>query len=123
VNAQPPTHHPVASRESRTAGGLTVAVGAVHVALTGRDFDLHSLHALWFAGSGLAVMLIGALTLLADQAAAVRWTAVAANLAGLLLAIAFAVLTGFGGPQGILLIALFLAGAASLAATREGRKG
>jgi len=102
---------------------MTVAVGAVHVALTARDFDLDSLDALWFAGSGLAVMLIGALTLLADQAAAVRWTAVAANLAGLLLAVAFALLTGFSGPQGILLIALFLTGAASLAAVREGRTG
>jgi hypothetical protein len=122
VDDQPPSHHPAASLASRTAGGLTVAIGAVHVALTGRDFDLHSLDALWFAGSGLAVMLIGALTLLADQATAVRWTAFAANVAGLLLAIAFALLTGFSGPQGILLIALFLSGAAALAATRERRK-
>lgn len=61
-------------------------------------------------------MLIGALTLLAGAAAAVRWTAVAANLAGVLLALGFGILTGFEGPQGPLLIALFLAGMAATAA-------
>ncbi|HEU0302627.1 MAG TPA: hypothetical protein VFR37_24415 [Longimicrobium sp.] len=95
---------------------MTIAVGVVHVAFTARDFDHASLDALWFAGSGLAVMLIGAMTLLAGAATAIRWTAVAANLAGLLLAIGFGILTGFSGPQGPLLIALFLAGAAATAA-------
>jgi hypothetical protein len=43
--------------------------------------------------------------------AAVRWTAVAANLSGLLLAVGFSILTGLSGAQGPLLIALFLTGA------------
>ena len=67
-------------------------------------------------------MLIGALTLLADTATAVRWTAAAANLAGLLLAAGFGILTGFSGPQGPLLIALFLAAAAAIAAGPSRRR-
>lgn len=95
----------------------------LHIALTGRNFDLASFDALWFAGSGLAVMLIGTLTLLATQATAVRWTAVAANVAGLLLALAFAALTRFSEPQGPLVIVLFLTGAiASAAAPVEQRR-
>jgi hypothetical protein len=91
---------------------MTIAVGAVHLAFTARDFDHPSLDALWFAGSGLAVMLIGALTLLAG----------AANLAGLLLAVGFGVLTGFSGPQGPLLISLFLTGATAAAASPTRRR-
>jgi hypothetical protein len=107
---------------ARISGWMTIAVGAVHVAFTARDFDHPSLDALWFAGSGLAVMLIGALSLLAGAATAVRWTAVAANLAGLLLAVGFGVLTGFSGPQGPLLIALFLTGTAAAAASPTRRR-
>lgn len=109
----------IASLAARIAGGLTVAVGAVHVALTLQGFDHLSFEALWFAGSGLAVILIGAFTLLADAATTVRWAAVGANLAGLLLAIGFGVLTDFTAPQGPVLIALFLTGAASAAANRR----
>jgi hypothetical protein len=53
------------------------------------------------------------------RAPAARWTALAANLAGLLLAVAFGVLTGFSGLQGPLLIAVFLTGAAALATSRR----
>jgi hypothetical protein len=113
---QTPGKRRVAALVARISGWMTIAVGVVHIAFTARDFDHPSLDALWFAGSGLAVMLIGALTLLADATTAVRWTAVAANLAGLLLAVGFGILTGFSGPQGPLLIALFLAGAAASAA-------
>lgn len=97
------------------AGGLTVAVGLVHLGVAGTQLGALSLDALWFAGSGLAVILIGVLSLLARLAAAprvVRWAAVAANLAGLALAVGFGVLTRWREPQGPLLIALFLAAGA-----------
>lgn len=101
---------------ARIAGWLTIAVGAVHVVFTAYEFDRPSLDALWFAGSGIALLLIGAFTLLAHAATAVRRTAVAANLAGLVLAVGFGVLTRFSAPQAPVLIVLFLAGAASAAA-------
>jgi hypothetical protein len=70
--------------------------------------------ALWFAGSGIAVVLVGALTLLApDAAAGVARVAVAANGAGVALAVGFGVLTRWSEPQGPVLVATFLAGGAA----------
>ncbi|HEX8242496.1 MAG TPA: hypothetical protein VF541_03350 [Longimicrobium sp.] len=88
----------------------------IHVAFTAGNYDDASLDALWFAGSGVAVVLIGALTLLADASRTVRWTAVAANIAGLAMAVAFVVLTEFTEPQGVLLVCLFTISSAALAA-------
>lgn len=77
-----------------------------------------TLDALWFAGSGLAVVLIGVLTLLARSSrrgSGTGWAAVGANAAGLILATTFCVLTGWREPQGPILVALFVAaGAAAL---------
>jgi hypothetical protein len=95
------------------AGWLTVAVGVLHLGVAGAQYDTLSFDALWFAGSGLAVVLIGVLSLLARSAparAGARWSAAGANLGGLALAIAFGTLTRWREPQGPMLVALFLAG-------------
>lgn len=99
----------LAHRMATVAGWLAVTIGAVHLAFTAQAFDRPSLDALWFAGSGLAVMLIGALTLLARHHA-VRVVAVLANGAGLALAIAFGVLTDWRQPHGPILAATFVVG-------------
>ena len=54
-----------AGRLLRVAGGLTVGVGALHLGVAMVQYDALSFDALWFAGSGLAVVLIGVLTWLA----------------------------------------------------------
>lgn len=96
-------------------GGLTAAVGMLHLAVGAVQYDTLSFDALWFAGSGLAVVLIGVLTLLMRSAPAssgLRLTALGANVAGLALAVAFGALTRWREPQGPVLVTLFLAGAA-----------
>ncbi|WP_284349727.1 hypothetical protein [Roseisolibacter agri] len=97
------------------AGGLTAAVGMLHLAVAAVQYNALSFDALWFAGSGLAVVLIGVLTLLLRSAPAfseLRLAAFGANVAGLALAMAFGALTRWREPQGPVLVTLFLAGAA-----------
>ena len=113
-------HWPRASG-ARASGGATVLVGMLHVALTACIYRDLSVDALWFAGSGIAVMLIGALTILAEYARPVRWTALAANGAGIGLGVAFTVLTRSTEPQGPVLVALFLAAILSLTLSRGNR--
>ncbi len=99
---------------ARAAGALTVVVGFVHVGVGVAEYSWPSFDALWFHGSGMAVMLIGALTLLAGSRRAwptLAATAIIANLLGIGLAVAFSVLSRWGAPQGPVLIALFAAGA------------
>ena len=98
-----------AHRLAAAAGWATVAVGLVHVAVARSAFDRFDLEALWFVGSGLAVILIGAITLAARHAS-LRSLAVAANMGGLALAIAFGMLTRWREPPGPVLSILFLAG-------------
>ena len=114
-----------AGRLLRLAGWLTVAVGTLHVGVGGVQYEALSFDALWFAGSGLAVVLIGVLTLLAaaSSAPAVRWAAVGANVAGLALAVAFGALTRWREPQGPVLVALLLTGAGGAAWGRATRPG
>lgn len=103
-----------AGRLLGAAGGLTVAVGLLHLGVALAQYDALSFDALWFAGSGLAVVLIGVLTLLARSAPAdpaPRAAALGANLAGFALAVAFGTLSRWREPQGPALVALFLAGA------------
>lgn len=105
----------VADRVLSVAGSLTVAVGVLHLGVAVAQYGAPSLDALWFAGSGLAVVLIGVLSLLARAApghAATRRAAVGANVAGLALAAGFGALTSWHEPQGPALVALFLVGAA-----------
>lgn len=104
-----------ADRLLAVAGWLTVAVGLLHLGVAVAQYRAPSLDALWFAGSGLAVVLIGVLSLLARSTpghAATRRTAVGANVAGLALAAGFGVLTSWREPQGPALVVLFLLGAA-----------
>lgn len=92
---------------------MTVAVGTLHLGVAGTQYDVLSFDALWFVGSGVAVVLIGVLTLLARPApapASARWAAVGANAAGLALAVAYGALTRWREPQGPVLVVLFLAG-------------
>lgn len=96
-------------RIATVAGWLAIAIGVVHVGFTMRAFDRPSLDALWFAGSGLFVVLIGAITLTARRHP-VRLLATLANGAGLALVVAFGVLTEWGQPQGPVLGATFVAG-------------
>jgi hypothetical protein len=116
----------LARRLLGVAGWLTVAVGAVHLGVATVQYHGLSFDALWFAGSGLAVVLIGALTLLSgtpSASPAVRWTAFGANVAGLALAVAFGGLTRWREPQGLVLVVLFLAGAAGAIMRRGASRG
>jgi hypothetical protein len=103
----------VARRILNIAGWLTVVVGVLHLGVAAAEYDTLSFDALWFAGSGLAVVLIGVLSLLARAPcapASTRRVAVGANMAGVVLAVAFGALTRWREPQGPVLVALFLAG-------------
>ena len=97
----------------RTSGAAAVLIGLVHLGVGWGSHDRLTYDALWFAGSGLAVILIGALTLLCSSERA--WPAlaavgVAANGAGLGLAIAFGVISGWTQPQGPALGTIFTLG-------------
>jgi hypothetical protein len=96
------------------AGMLTALVGVVHVGAGVRQYDWPSFDALWFYGTGMALLLAGALTTLASSSRAWRVlgvVALAANLLGLCLALAFGTLSHWREPQGPVLIALFVTGA------------
>jgi hypothetical protein len=72
------------------------------------------LSALWFAGTGVAMMLIGAVTLVARRAPAgsiERWVAAGANVAGLVIATSYSIMTGWTEPRGYVEIAIFIIGA------------
>ena len=96
------------------AGFLTMAVGAMHVGITVLAYrPVFKLTALWFAGTGVAIILIGIITLLARNAPAgsmERWAAVAANAAGLVIAFAYEALNRWSEPRGYLEIGLFSMG-------------
>jgi hypothetical protein len=95
---------------------LTIAVGVLHLAVGISSSSHMSLDFLWFQGSGIAVLLIGALTLIARRAShdvVVQRVAATANVSGVALGVAFCVLTDWRQPQGILLIVLFGIGTAA----------
>ena len=83
----------------------------LHRGVAGTRYGALSFDALWLARSGLAVVPIVVLTLLARSAPAtwVRWAAAGANGAGLALAVAFGPLTRWRELQGPVLVVLFLA--------------
>jgi hypothetical protein len=105
------------------AGFLTLAMGAMHLGITFLAYrPVFRLEALWFAGTGVAIMLIGAVTLLARVAPAgsmERWIAAAANVAGLVIAFAYEMLNDWSEPRGYVQIGLFSMGL--VAALRGGR--
>lgn len=96
------------------AGFLTIAVGALHLAITPFAYrPVLKLTAVWFAGTGVAIVLIGVITLFARKAPAgsmERWAAAAANVAGLVIAAAYSVLNEWREPRGWVEIALFSMG-------------
>ncbi|HJU68789.1 MAG TPA: hypothetical protein VJ650_11140 [Gemmatimonadaceae bacterium] len=96
------------------AGFLTIAVGAAHLGLTVFAYrPVLKLTALWFAGTGVAIMLIGVVTLLARNAPAgsmERWMAAAANAAGLVIAVIYELLNDWSEPRGYVEIGLFSMG-------------
>jgi hypothetical protein len=104
------------------AGFLTLAMGAVHLGITFLAYrPIFRLDAVWFAGTGVAMMLIGAVMLLARHAPAgsmARWVAAAANIAGLVIAFAYEMLNDWREPRGYVQIALFSMGV--VAALRGG---
>jgi hypothetical protein len=78
--------------------------------------------ALGFAGSGVASILMGALSRRAGNAPAgsmERWAAAAANAAGLVIAVAYSILSEWREVRGFVEIAVFSVGL--VAALRGGR--
>ena len=105
------------------AGFLAIALGAAHLGITALGYrPLFRIEAVWFAGTAVAIILIGVLTLFARNAPAgsmERWAAAAANAAGLLVAVAYSVLNRWGEIRGYVEIAVFAVGL--VAALRGGR--
>ena len=96
------------------AGFLTMAVGAMHVGITVLAYrPVFKLTALWFAGTGVAIILSGMIPLLARIATACsmeRWAAVAANAVVLVIAFASEARHRCSEPRGYLEIGLFSMG-------------
>lgn len=82
-------------RIASIAWWLTVVTGLVHLFMSGDSGQASGVGVLWFVGSGVAILLIGAVTL----------------LAGLILGIWFGVATSWDAPQGPMLSLLFVSGA------------
>jgi hypothetical protein len=101
-------------RSMAIAGMLTMAMGAMHIGITFLAYKpLFRLPALWFAGTGVAIVLIGAVTYMArvySAGAPERWIAVAANLAGLVIAVAYEALNEWSEWRGYLQIGFFATG-------------
>jgi hypothetical protein len=102
-------------RAATIAGLLTIAAGAVHFGITFLAYrPSFKLTALWFAGSGIAIALIGVLTLFVRYTPARsvdRYVAAIANVAGLVLSIVYEMLNDWREPRGYVQIVLFLVGA------------
>lgn len=98
----------------RVAGAFTLAVGLVHAAVGVAEYSWPSFDALWFHGTGMGLLLAGALTMLAASERAwptLAAVALAANALGVALAVAFGALSRWAQPQGPVLVVLFAAGA------------
>jgi hypothetical protein len=112
----------------RTSGFIILAVGLIHLAVTFIDYDEVSLPALWFVGSGFALLLIGGLNLVVSTLEAdrftemkpIRWLTVFSNLCGATLGFLYIILTGGSQPQGPILVLLFAIGIGSQLARRDG---
>lgn len=102
-------------RAATIAGLLTIAAGAVHFGITFLAYrPAFRLTALWFAGSGIAIALIGVLTLFVRYTPARsvdRYVAAIANVAGLVMSIVYEMLNDWREPRGYVQIVLFLVGA------------
>ncbi len=112
-----------AQQVQRTAGWIIVAIAFIHLAVTFVDYDRLSLRALWFVGSGFALVLIGGLNVITSQLPAqsfmelkgLRSLTLVADLCGVVLGVLYVVLTSGSQPQGPILVLLFaLAGICQL---------
>ena len=101
---------------SRTYGLIAwalVVVGLAHVALTFVAYPRITVEALWFAGTGVCVIVAGALNLCVNAgiegraARSLGLVCASTNVVLAALAAAFAVLTGAREPQGLILLLLF----------------
>lgn len=94
---------------------LTVVTGLVHPLMAADSGQTSTIGLLWFVGSGVAVLLIAAITLLSTSQRS--WTALAAtacgaDLAGLIRGAWFGFTTSWHAPEGPLSSVLFAAGVA-----------
>jgi hypothetical protein len=100
-------------RALTVAGFLAIAAGALHLVIAFIGYKPFYLQALWFAGSGVALALIGVVTLFARNTPAgsiERWVAVGANAAGFFIALAYSIFTRWREPRGYVEMAIFLIG-------------
>ncbi|MDB4917905.1 MAG: hypothetical protein JWM95_5549 [Gemmatimonadetes bacterium] len=114
------------ARLQRVAGWAIVLIAFIHLAVTFIDYDTPSLRALWFVGSGFALLLIGGLNLVSAQlnddalrdVRGVRVLTLVADGCGIVLGLGYVWLTGGTQPQGPVLVALFFAAAGAQLARR-----
>jgi len=110
----------------RAAGWVVVVISFIHLAVTFVDYDAISLRALWFVGSGFALLLMGGLNVVTSaldgttfvSLRGLRLLTLSANACGVTLGLLFVALTHGRQPQGPVLVLLF--GVATLA--QLGRK-
>jgi hypothetical protein len=110
-----PTTAPLTGHRALTlAGFLAIAAGALHIVIAFIGYNPFVLSALWFASSGVAIALIGVVTLFARNTPAgsiERWVAVGANAAGFFIALAYSIFNQWREPRGYVEMAIFLVGA------------
>ena len=102
-------------RVQQISGWLIVIIGLVHLTVTFIAFGRLSLSALWFAGSGFALLIIGGLNVVLSglddemfgRLRTLRFLALMSDLGGVFLGLTFTGLTAGTEPQGPILTALF----------------
>jgi FtsH-binding integral membrane protein len=103
------------SRAYALVAWALVLVGVAHTALTVVAYQGITVEALWFAGTGICVIVAGAINLCVNAgiegpgARALLILCASTTVVLALLAAAFSGLTGLREPQGLLLILLFAA--------------
>lgn len=105
----------------RIAGWVIVAISFVHFAVTFVDYDALSLRAMWFVGSGFALLLIGGLNVVTStlppavfaELRSLRTLTLLANGCGVALGVLYVILTRGTQPQGPVLVILFVVAAIS----------
>lgn len=123
---EPTSVHPQsrsAGIAAQVAGWLTIVIGLLHLFVGVATSTRWNLRLLWFEGSGIAVILIGTITILVRRRAGDRvfaWVVLGANCLGIALGVVFCLITEWREPQGIALIVLFAAAAVACLALRTG---
>jgi MYXO-CTERM domain-containing protein len=112
-----------APKVQRVCGWIIGVISVIHLIVTFVDYDELSLRAMWFVGSGFALLLIGGLNVITAGLDDAQFTALRglraltllSDFCGLTLGSLFVVLTSGSQPQGHALVALFaIAGGAQL---------